>query len=199
MITSKAKWQAILSPWKFPSATNTYGTTAPWLGAVNSGAGALAGYLQAVTKLKDYSAVWAGIPASQRDQIERNYSTIELTDGASVNSLATLGTIRGNASAVENAIGILENDSLSDAPNLNMEVGVLNKINAAALIVVRNSQDANKLLASVLEHELLQGKARRDAQVQSINNQIAMQQTAPILTSKHLNGTTAVLGTYRIP
>ena len=63
-----------------------------------------------------------------------------------VNSITMLGGIRGNARGVEDAITQLENDSLSDSPELNTEVGILNKINAATLIGVRNSQDTNKLL-----------------------------------------------------
>ena len=73
----------------------------------------------------------------------------------------------------------LENDSLSDSPELNTEVGVLNKINAATLIATRNSQDTNKLIAAVLEHGLTDAKGRRDAQVQSINNELALRRDAP--------------------
>ena len=63
---------------------------------------------------------------------------------------------------------------------MNTEVGVLNKINAAGIIGIRNSQDTNKLLASILDHQMVEAKARRDAQAQSINNDIALRQTAPM-------------------
>src|SRR5262245_1429082 len=36
MIEGKLRWKAVLNPWKFPTATNTYGTTSGWMGAVNS-------------------------------------------------------------------------------------------------------------------------------------------------------------------
>jgi type IV secretion system protein TrbJ len=198
-IVSKARWRAMLTPWTRPTATNTYGTTGGWIGAVNSGAASLAGYTQAVTKLNTYASVWGSIGSAQQDLIGRNYSGIELSDGATANALEQMGRIRGNSAAVETAIDTLENDSLSDSPELNTEVGVLNKINAAGIIGVRNTQDSNKLLASILDHQMVEAKARRDAQAQSINNDIALRQIAPAVDTQHLTGTTAVLTTYRLP
>ena len=34
-----ARYRAVLSPWKFTSASNTYGTTGGWITSINSGAG----------------------------------------------------------------------------------------------------------------------------------------------------------------
>jgi hypothetical protein len=155
--------------------------------------------MQAVTKLNNYASVWGSIGSSQQDLIGRNYSGIELSDGATVNAIEQLGRLRANTAAVENAIDILENNSLSDSPDLNTEVGVLNKINAAGIIGVRNSQDTNKLLAALLDHQMVEAKARRDAQAQSINNDIALRQIAPAIDTQHLTGATAVLTSYRLP
>ncbi len=198
-ITSKARWKALLTPWRFPTATNTYGSTGGWITALNSGGGALTGYQRAVTPISTYASVWGSIAASQQDQIGRNYATVELSDGVTVNALDQLGEVRGNSAAVENAIDTLEADSLSDSDYLNTELGVLNKINAAGIIGVRNNQDTNKLLASMLDHQMVETKAHRDAQVQSINNDIALRQTAPGIDDQHLSGATTVLTTYRLP
>src|SRR5687768_12991082 len=43
MITNKSRWQARLTPWNFPTATNTYGTTADWMDAVTTGMNAVNG------------------------------------------------------------------------------------------------------------------------------------------------------------
>jgi hypothetical protein len=198
-INMLARYRAVLSPWKFTAAGNTYGTTGGWVTSINSGAGAVSGYGAATTPLQNYSTVWNSIPADQQEQIKRNYSTLEIKDGTNVNSITTLGTIRSNAPQVENAISGLEADSLSSDPNLNTEVGVLNKINAANLISIRNTQDSNKLLASVLEQQLAAEKARRDAEAQSVNNQIAFQAQQGNLIQQHMTGTTAVLTGFNIP
>jgi hypothetical protein len=199
MITSKARWRAFVSPWSLPSATNTYGTTAGWISVLRTGSGALGGYQTSVTPLHTYSPVWSSMNSTQQDSIGRHYSTVELTDGVTVNGLQQLGAIRANSAEVEAAIGSLESDSLSDADDLNTEVGVLNKVNAASIISVRNSQDSNKLLAALLDQHMVAAKAQRDAQVESINNDIALRQTAPSIDSQHLSGATSVLTTYRLP
>ena len=199
MITNKGRWRAALTPWNLPMATNTYGTTADWMNAVTSGVNAANGYMRAVIRLQDYGGLWASLPAASQERISRDYATLELTDGTSVSALTTLGGIRANARIVEGAILQLENDSLSDSPELNTEVGVLNKINAAALIATRNSQDTNKLIAAVLEHDLTDAKGRRDAQVQSVNNDLALRRDAPGFNTQHFSGTTAVLSSYRLP
>jgi len=199
MITSKARWRAMVSPWSLPSATNTYGTTAGWISGLNTGIGALAGYQRAVMPLNTYSPIWNSMTSTQQDTVSRRYSTIELSDGVTVNALQQLGEIRGNSAEVEAAIDSLESDSLSDDDDLNTEVGVLNKVNAASIISVRNSQDTNKLLGSVLDQQMIAAKAQRDAQAESINNDIALRQTAPSIDDQHLTGATAVLTTYRLP
>lgn len=199
MITNKGRWRAWLTPWSFPTATNTYGTTADWIGAVTTGMNAANGYLRSVIQLQDYGAVWSDLSARTQERISRDYATVELADGTAVNSMTMLGGIRGNAHGVETAIAQLEGDSLSDAPELNTEVGILNKINAATLIGIRNTQDSNKLIASVLEYQMIEAKARRDAQVQSMNNDIALRQRERDLASQHFTGTTDVLTGYRLP
>jgi hypothetical protein len=199
MITSKTRWKAILTPWQFPTAKNTYGTTSGWISALRTGSGSASGYAQSVTALNNYGPTWGSISASQQDQISRNYATVELGDGATINALDQLGKMRGNAAAVDAAITTLESDSLSDNPALNTEVGVLNKINASNWIAVRSTQDTNKLLGSVLDQQMVAAKARRDAEAQNINNDIAFRQLAPLVDAQHLGGGSQVMRTYRLP
>ena len=199
MITSKTRWKAVLTPWQFPNATNTYGKTAGWISALRTGAGGAAGYNQSVTKLNTYSPVWGSINSAQQEQIAHNYATVELRDGATINALDQLGKMRGNSAAVDSAISNLEIDSLSDSPMLNTEVGVLNKINAATLIGIRSTQDTNKLLGSVLDQQMADAKTRRDAEAQSINNDIEFRRMAPIVNAQHAGGGAQVMRTYRLP
>jgi hypothetical protein len=51
----------------------------------------------------------------------------------------------------------------------------------------------------LLDHQMVAAKAQRDAQAQSINNDIALRQIAPAIDADHLTGATAVLTTYRLP
>src|SRR6266571_992085 len=55
----------------------------------------------------------------------------------------------------------------------NTEIAVLNKINAASVIALRNSQDTNKLLTAVAEQQFIQAKRQRDSEAQAVNNHIS--------------------------
>src|SRR5215469_8550931 len=150
MITNKQRWESLISPWSYPTSTNTYGTTSGWTSAMNSGVDALPGYQQATVPLGNYASVWNSMSSGQQTQAGHHFGTIELADGVAVNSLNTTGTVRSNASSMNSAIAALQSDSLSDDPNLNTEVGVLNKVNAANLISAQTQQDTNKLLAAMV-------------------------------------------------
>ena len=98
-------------------------------------------------------------------RVQSQYASIELSDGANMNAMATIGGIRSSAEGVQTQIGNLEQDSFSGDSSLNTEVSVLNKINAAGVLTLRSIQDSNKLLASLLRatNHPRQATARRDS------------------------------------
>ena len=80
--------------------------------------------------------------------------------------------------SVETTIRNLENDTYSNDPDLNSEVSVLNKINAANILTLRSLQDSNKLLASLLEVQTVLAKQQREATTNTVNSDIARRQSA---------------------
>ena len=163
------RYRAIATPWTQIAPSNIYGTTGAWAVGVNNGRNVAAAYSVAVQPLTAYGSAFANIPADQVDRIKTAYGTVELTDGANRASMQTIGDIRGNATYVETAIGNLENDSLSSDPAMNTEIAVLNKINAASVIGLRNTQDTNKLLVALAEQRLVEAKRERDAEAVAFN------------------------------
>lgn len=193
-----ARFATIRTPWFLSAAGDAYGTTGGWIAAVNSGANVAGGYQGATELLLPYGAALANVPADQLDRLEKHYATIELTDGANQDGMETIGTLRNNAPQVETAIQNLENDSLNPAPDYNTEIAVLNKINAASVIALRNGQDTNKLLTVLAEQQLIEAKRQRDAEVKAINSHIELVgQGGTILSDQSSNWTGAVLG-YRL-
>jgi isoleucyl-tRNA synthetase len=166
------RYQALATPWTPSTATNAYGTTSGWIAGINGGSDVMAGYTVATSPLGTYGNAFGSIPADQQDRVKKSYANVELTDGANLSGIQTVGQIRGNATGVEAAISNLENDTLSSDPSMNTEIAVLNKINAANLIDVRNTQDANKLLVAMTEQQILQAKRQRDAEAQAFNEHI---------------------------
>ena len=86
--------------------------------------------------------------------------------------METIGSIRGDSQDIQTQINNLEQDSFSSDPDLNTEVGVLNKINAAGVLTLRTLQDSNKLLASLLEEQTILAKQQRESTTNSINADI---------------------------
>ena len=107
------------------------------------------------------------------NRVKSQYASVELSDGANVTAMAAIGAIRDNAQTIQNQINNLEQDTLSDDPNLNSEVSVLNKINAANVLTLRTLQDSNKLLVSLLEQNVVAAKQQREATANSINTDIS--------------------------
>lgn len=195
----RARYRALATPWKYTSATNTYGTTGGWINAVDTGSGVSTGYGQATHPLNVYGPALSNIPVEQLPRVQTQYATVELTDGANLAGIDLLGRIRSNAPQVESSIQSLENDSLSTDPDLNTEIAVLNKINSADLISIRNTQDTNKLLATLAEQQIIDAKRKRDAEAAAFDQHIQfMSQEQAILQSQTGDPSARMLA-YRMP
>lgn len=198
-MANKERYRAILSPWRASEAANLYGTTGAWTRAINHGLDVLQGYKQAVEELSEYGPVMAEIPDEQLRRVMTRYGTVELADAANLHGIELLGTLRNNAAAVEEAIRVLENDSLSSSDDFNTQIAVLNKINAAGTIALRSGQDTNKLLVALLEQQITESKRRRDSEAAAINAHVAFQQNAIEVGLDGIRGTTQVLENFRLP
>ncbi len=193
------RYRAITTPWIPSSASNTFGTTAGWSFGINTGQNVSAGYAAAVLRLGAYGNAYANVPADQADRIKSGYATVELTDGANLSGMQTIGEIRGNAPAVEATIQNLENDSLSSDPNMNTEIAVLNKINASGVIGLRNTQDTNKVLVALAEQQIVQAKRQRDAEAQAFNDDIQFRtQAKSVMDAQAAHASSAMLA-WRMP
>jgi hypothetical protein len=173
-----ARYRALFSQWRNVTSLNTFGNTAFWVSGINSGSLPTinAGYQNATTQLLPYSPnQLSGMDPFELQRVQSQYASVQLVDGANVNAMATIGSIRGNAQDIQTQIGNLEQDSFSSNSDLNTEVSVLNKINAAGVLTVQTLQDSNKLLASLLEQQTILAKQQREATTNAINADIERQ------------------------
>lgn len=197
-----ARYEAAFSQWRSFTANDLYGNTTRWVGAVN-GAGAQAvapAYQQATTPFLTYSqADLSAINPSDAQNLKSAYASLELADGANVSALTTVGNIRADAPTVQQQIANLEQDSLSGDPDLNTEVGVLNKINASNVLTLRTLQDANNLRVAALEQQVLQSKQQRDADTANLNFAIQMQQQVTQNLAPFNSNLSQSLRSYRLP
>ena len=197
-----ARYRATFSQWRSFTATDLYGNTKRWVGAVNgSGTQTVSpAYQQAVIPLLTYSqADLNAINPSDARNLKSVYASLQLTDGANVSALTTVGNVRGNSQTLQQQIANLERDSLSNDPNLNTQVGVLNKINASNVLTLRTLQDANNLRLAALEQQVLQAKQQRDTDTANLNFAIQMRQQATQNLAPFTANLTDSLGAYRLP
>jgi len=197
-----ARYRALFSQWRNVTSLNTFGNTGAWVSGINSGLFPTinSGYLKSTTQLSPYSPnQLSGMDPLELGRVQSQYASIQLADGANMNAMATIGSIRGSAPTVQAQINNLEQDSFSSDPNLNTEVSVLNKINAAGVLTLRTLQDSNKLLASLVEQQTILAKQQRDAATNAINTDIGRQATMSGNIAKVTGTITDSLQTFRMP
>ena len=197
-----ASYRAVFSQWRNVTSLNTFGNTGSWISGINSGLlpNINTGYLRSTTQLSQYSPYHlSGMDASELGRVQSQYASVQLVDGANMNAMATIGSIRGNAQSLETQIGNLEQDSFSDSSDLNSEVSVLNKINAAGVLTLRTVQDSNKLLASLLEQQTILAKQQRDATTNAINTDIGRQASMAGNMAQVTGTITDSLQNFRMP
>jgi len=194
-----ARYRAQFSAWRNGAALDTYGNTSGWIAGVNTG-NIGQGYQQATTQLAVYDPNYLQtMDPSELSRVHSQYASVELADGANSTAMASIGTMRANASNLEAQLRNLENDSFSDDPSLNSEVSVLNKINAANVLTLRSVQDTNKLLASLLEVQTVLAKQQREATTNTINADIARRAGLCVNLAGVTGTLTDSLQNFRIP
>lgn len=197
-----ARYRAQFSQWRNVVAQDTYGNAGTWVGGINSGQFPIVntGYRQATTQLLQYNpTALSGMNADELARVQSQYASVELADGANTTAMATIGAIRNNAADVQTQIANLEQDSLSSDSNLNTELAVLNKINAAGVLTLRTLQDSNKLLASLLEQQTIVAKQQRESTTNTINADIQRRASLAGNLSQVTGTMTNSLQTFRMP
>src|SRR5713226_9020949 len=98
------RYRAQFSQWRNTLAPNTYGNTGGWVSGVNSGQTGIvsSGYQQATTQLLPYNSdQLSGMNADELARVKSQYASVELSDGASLTAMGTIGSIRSNAEAIQ--------------------------------------------------------------------------------------------------
>jgi hypothetical protein len=193
------RYRSVPTPWLPFSAADTYGTTAPWIVAANNGHEAATAYMLATRPLLEYGAAMAQLSAEEAARVQRRYDRVQLADASITHGLEALGFLRGHQLSVEQTVRNLEDDAYSADPDFNTQIAVLNKLGATAVTSARLAKDANNVLVSLLEHQLLDATERREAAVQGINAHIAFETEARDLLGQTTAQTTEALTTFRIP
>jgi hypothetical protein len=198
-VDMNARYRALPTPWLPFAAVDAFGTTATWIQAANNGHEASAAFASATQALRDYGAAIGTLSADEAGRVRTQYDRVQLADASITHGLEALGFLRGHQLSVEATIRNLEDDTYGGDPDRNTQIAVLNKLNATAVAAARLAKDANNVLVSLLEQQLLAATERREATVQGINAHIAFVTDAGPLLARTTAQTTDALTTFRIP
>lgn len=197
-----ARYRAVFSQWRSFTSGDLYGNTTRWVSAVN-GAGPQSvspAYQQAIVPFLGYNQMaLSAINPADALHLRSAAASLQLTDGANIAALTTVGNIRSNAQTVQQQIANLEQDSLSPEASLNTEVSILNKINASNVLTLRTLQDANNLRVAALEQQVLQAKQQRDTDAANLNYATQIRQQVTQNLGPFNSNLTQSLSSYRLP
>jgi hypothetical protein len=196
------RYAATWTPWQYANAQDAYGNTSTWINGVNSGtlSTVFNGYQKATTTFLRYTPeLLSGMPPSEVQRVQSAAATVQLVDGAAQSAMQMIGNIRANALNTANVIRNIQNDSLSNNPDLNSEVAVLNKVNATNILSLQNAQDTNKLLVALLEQQTILAKQARDLATNITNTDISRRQNSATFGQQLTKGLGQTLNTYRLP
>lgn len=194
-----SRYRPIATPYLNLVATDTYASNAGWVYTANTGWEATSGYQSSTNTLKTYGPSLEQLSADEQQRTRTAYGTVELADGLNVHALEMLGYLRRHSTDVEFALRRLEDDSFSSDPDLNTQVAVLNKINAATVSSVRMTKDTNQILIALLETQLAAAKRQREADAIAINAHVAFETQARDLLRQSAAGTADALANFRLP
>ncbi len=198
-----ARYQALFSSWRnLSTVPNVYANTGGWVSGVNTGSPSViqSGYQSATNPLQPYSpATIANMSGPELQRAIANFATVELRDGVNTNAMQTVGNMRANAPVVQTKISNIEQDSLSNDPSLNTEVGVLNKINATNILILRTLQDGNNLRLAELEQQIVLSKQERDDITKVINGDVYQRQNMMSQVNQLTTGLGTSLQNFRLP
>ncbi len=196
-----ARYRAQFSQWTNLSAPNTYGGTGAWMTALDLGgqAQALQAYNNAVVQLQQFpNSAYGSLDSNSQATIQNQYATSELSQGTTVSTLATLGSIRSDSESFATQLANLDSDTFATDPDQQTEMAVLGKINSATLLQIHSQQDTNQLLAASVQQQLIAQKQQIDAQNRAINNAIYFQQNFADAAQKTNSGVSDTLRTISL-
>jgi hypothetical protein len=191
------RYAAEFSRWTTLSAANTYGNTADWVVAANTGAydRASAAISRAgIPLVANPVATLSSIGSDAQATVKSQVATAELADGVSTDTLVTLGQIRARSQALNQQIATLERDTYSNTPDQQTEMAVLGKLNAASVMQLRSQQDTNQILSAAALNQMLAAKEQFDQQKRAINQAVYFQQNFVDATNKVTSGMAQSIG-----
>jgi hypothetical protein len=142
---------------------NTYGNSQAVMTTANTGVGADAAYQMASVPRYGVIPEYATLSIQGQQQLAASAATTDIADAIAGSNLTTLGTMRANEIQREADIENLEAESQTMDPLQQTDLATMQRINQAALLQVRQGQEANQLQQAIALMQVVSQKQQQDA------------------------------------
>jgi hypothetical protein len=165
-----ARYHVLLPQWGFNQIPLVFPNPAsPILSALNAGDAGGAGYKQVVDPLDVPLDVLARMPLALQRRLLDDYATIQLADSVSALSVDQSGAARTNGNPLLQVLQSMEADAFSSLSSFNTQTALLNKINSASVVGLKEEEQTNQFLSSTLEQLVVDNKRKRDTEAKVMN------------------------------
>jgi hypothetical protein len=165
--TNKGAWRGIATSVVDSSTPTIFGETAGWNPAVDQGVN-IPGVWGTSTYGIHPPPFYAGFPLGA-SSTSANIASVNVADGMSEAAMLTIANSRINQPLNDRALTNLETTSQDVSRDTNSEVEQLNLISSGAVLANRQQEDANALLTTIAEQQILTNKVQRDVLADNLN------------------------------
>jgi hypothetical protein len=164
-----ARYHTPLPPWTFNSTASFFQAAGSMISALNVGDTSGAGYKQVVDPLDIPSDVLARMPLALQRRLVDDYATIQLADSVAASSIDQNGSARFTGNPLLQIVQNLETDAFTTLSSFNSQTALLNKINSASVVGLKEEERTNQFLSSTLEQLVVDNKRKRDTEAKLMN------------------------------
>jgi hypothetical protein len=165
--TNKSRWLGIATQVVQSNTPNVFGETGGWNPAVTSGVNIPDVWSTATYGIRP-PAFWSGFPLGA-SSTSANIASVNVADGMSQAAMLTIANSRTNQPENDMAISNLEAASQDTSDGTNSEVEQLNLLASGTVLANRQQEDANALLTTIAEQQILTNKVQRDLLADNLN------------------------------
>jgi hypothetical protein len=166
------RYHVTFPSWTLNPTQSLFQAAGALLSALNVGDPSGGGYRQAVEPLDLPTDVFARMPAALQRRFLDDYATIQLADSVATTTIDQNGAARIGGNKILQVLQAMESDAFSTDRFFNTETALLNKINSASVVGIKEQEQSNQFLSSALEQLVVDNKRTRDTEAKLMNASI---------------------------
>jgi hypothetical protein len=165
--TNKSRWLGIATQVVNSNTRSIFGETGGWNAAVTAGVN-IPGVWNTATYGIHPPPFYAGFPPGA-SSTSANIASVNVADGTTEAAMLAIANSRSNQPANDQALSNLESISQDTDREANSEVQQLNLLTSGTVLANRQQENANALLTTIAEQQILTNKVQRDALADNLN------------------------------